>query len=469
MLDTDIDALQPHINELSRFGLLRGDVGQYLRFQHSIIAAACLNTVPKLKRRSIHQAAVDAIMSVHPQSDSQYERLAFHAEGAGDAEMALDYLWLAGLQARRSAAAASLLTIFQRAMSCIGNSGEKFAERRVNFFNLSCAALLQIGEFNEMKAAVPEAISIARKLNNPDKLCAALGQLGVIEWFEGDYRSAYQTCTEALSLAESLNSPPLVFAAQIMKASVLHGMGKLDQAISLQRALCDRLKDDLETARLGAAAAPSSMAHAFLGWFLVEIGGDTEALQHTDQALKIAERHRDPYAEVLARNAQGRVLLQQNRARDAMRTMLAAKRICDSEGFDAINPHVTGRLASALSRSGSTDLAVKTAGEFVEKTDASRTGYLEIFNLRLGYGEALCRHGQMEAGLSEIETALEMAGRISSPCLMLQALTIRTAVMKRFDDTDQQIAADQAEIDRICDVYDLVAWQPADNELEALS
>ncbi len=467
ILDMDIDALQPHINELSRFGLLRGDVGRYLRFQHSIIASACLNTVPKLKRRSIHQAAVEAIISVHPQSDSQYERLAFHAEGAGDADMALDYLWLAGLQARRSAAAASLLTIFRRAMDCIEKAGDTSSERHVDFFNLSCAALLQIGEFEEMKSAVPKAISIARKLDNPDKLCATLGQLGTIEWFEGDYRSAYQTCTEALALAENLNSQPLVFAAQIMKASVLHGMGKLEEAVALQRALCNRLRDDLETARLGAAAVPSSMAHAFLGWFLVEIGENEDALKHSDQALKIAERHRDPYAEVLARNAQGRVLLQQNRAREAMRTMLTAKRICDSEGFDAINPHVTGRLASALSRSGSTEMAVKTAGEFVKKTNASRTGYLETFNLRLGYGESLCRNGQMDDGLEEIGMALQMAVKISSPCLKLQALSVRAAVLNGVGDNSDLAEKDHTEIGRLCKVYGLSAWIPegiAENE-----
>lgn len=460
LLSADLDELQPSVNELARFGLLRDDIGQTLRFQHSIIATACLNTVPKLKRKSVHKAAVDAITTAYPQSDSQYERLAFHADGAGDQKMALDYLWLAGIQARRSAASASLLTIFRRAIECIENIGDKAADRYVDFVLLSCAALLQIGEFDEMKAAIPKALDIARKRGDADKLCGVLGQIGLLQWFECDYREALKTCTEALALAKQLKSPPLEFAAQLMNASVLHGLGRVEEAIVMQSALCERLTDELASARLGAPAVPSSISHSFLGWFMVEAGTYEEALYHTDHALKTAERHRDPYAEVLARNAEGRVLLQLNRAEDAMRTMLAAKRICDREGFDAINPHVTGRLAAAMARTGSTKMAVQVAGEFAEKTSGNRTGYLETFNLRIGYGEALCRNGQLDQGMEEIDAALAMADKADSPCLKLQALAVRINLLGLRNKTDTQIEHDRKELKRLCEVHGLVAWEP---------
>lgn len=459
LLEAPAEELKPYVDELAGFGLLRGGGSdERLRFQHSIIAAACLNTVPKLKRKRVHQAAVDAIIAVYPQADSQYERLAYHAEGAGDGGMALDYLWLAGVRARRSAAPASLLTIFRRAEACIEETGDK--ERHVDFVLLACAALLQIGEFEEMEEAVPKALETARRLGNPDKLCGILCQLGTLQWFDGRNQDALGTLTEAHDLAEQLRSPPLVFASQLMLASVLHGLGRIEEAISLQRALCDRLTDELATARLGAAAVPSSMASAFLGWFLVEAGAYDEALEQTETALKIAERHRDPYAEVLARNAQGRVLLYKNRPADATRTMMAAKRICDREGFDAIIPHVTGRLATAMARAGDTGEAVRVAGEVAEKTSRDRTGYLETFNLRLGYGEALYRNGQREAGLAEIDAALAMASQIDNPCLRLQALGVRIAVLGLNDTDDPRIAEDRREEARLCDAYGLVAWAP---------
>lgn len=458
MLDATADDLQPYVDELARFGLLRAGADERLRFQHSIIASACLNTVPKLKRKRVHQAAVEAIISVYPQPDSQYERLAYHAEGAGDGGMALDYLWLAGVRARRSAAPASLLTIFRRAEACIESFGDK--ERHVDFVLLACAALLQIGEFDEMKAAVPKALEIARRAGNPDRLCGVLCQLGTLQWFEGRNHDALATLTEAHELAEQLRAPPLVFASQLMLASVLHGLGRIEEAILLQRALCDRLTDELATARLGAAAVPSSMASAFLGWFLVEAGVYDEALEQTELALKIAERHRDPYAEVLARNAQGRVLLHKNRAGDAMRTMLVAKRICDREGFDAIIPHVTGRLSTAMARAGQTAEAVRVASDIVERTSRDRTGYLETFNLRLGYGEALFREGDREAGLAEIGAALAMASQIDNPCLRLQALGVRIEMLAMCDAGDPRVAADRQEEARLCKTYGLVAWKP---------
>ena len=460
LLGVSIDELQPCVNELSRFGLLRGDVSNTLRFQHAIITAACLNTVPKLKRKAVHKAAVDAIMAAYPQTDSQFERLAFHAEGAGDLEMALDYLWLAGLQARRSAASASLLKIFKRAMSCLEEAGKQADERYVDFVLLACAALLQIGEFEEMKRDVPVALEIARGLDDPDKVCGVLAQLGMLQWFEGNYREALKTCSEALTLAERLKSPPLIFAAELMNASVLHGLGKVNDAITMQKALCDRLTAELASARLGAAAVPSSMSLAFLGWFMVETGDYAEALRHTDRALKIAERYRDPYAEVLARNAQGRTLLCLNRAEDAMRTMLAAKRICDSEGFDAINPHVTGRLAAAMARSGSTEVAVKIAGELADKTNGERTGYLEMFNFRLGYGEALFRNGQHQQGLEQVNGAMSMAEQIDSPCLKVQALSIRICLLEMGGTDKAQVRKDRRQRQKLCEAFQLVAWEP---------
>lgn len=456
LLDSDPIALQPYVNELARFGLLRDEMEHTLRFQHSIITAACLNTVPKLKRKAVHQSAVDAITSVYTQSDSQYERLAFHAEGAGDDQMALDYLWLAGLQARRAAASASLLTIFKRAMACIERNGSKYEDRYVDFVLLSCAALLQIGEFDEMRKAVPKALKITRELQDADKLCGVLSQLGLLQWFESDYKGALDTCSEALALAEQLNSPPLIFAAQLMNSSVLHGLGKVVEAIEMQKNLCDRLRKELASARLGAPAVPGAIAYSFLGWFMVEAGTYDEALQHVDRALKAAERHRDPYAEVLARNAEGRVLLQLNRAEDAVRTMQIAKRICDNEGFDAINPHVTGRLAAAMARSGDADTAVKMAGEFAERTNGDRTGRLEMFNFHLGYGEALYRAGDSESGMEEIDSALAMADAAGSPSLTLQAVSVRASL----DVSGSGSEDDKKKIADLCSTYDLVAWEP---------
>ncbi len=460
LTNTDAKTLLAQAGELERLGLLRYEAGNLLRFTHSIVAAGCLNTVPKQKRKAIHQAAVAAIMSVYPQPDSQYERLAFHAEGAGDGDMALDYLWLAGAQARRSAAFASLTSIFRRAMQCIETYAVKSSGRYVDFVLLACPSMLQIGEFKEMRKAVPRALEIARSMENPDKICGVLCQLAMLQWFEGRNKEAKFTCEEAVALAEKLNWPPLIFASRLALANVLHGLGRVRDAIAMQEDLCIRLSDELASARLGSPAVPSSVANSFLSWFKVETGQYAEALADAEKSLRIAIGHRDSYAEVLARNAQGRVLLQQNRNSDAMRTLLAAKRICDSEGFDAINPHVTGRLAAAMARAGNIAMALKTAEQQVARTNGERTGYLEMFNLRLGYGEALFRSGQFEQGMGEIDAALAMADKINSPCLRVQGLGVRICLARMADSDRQLIASDTAELKRLCDGHGLVAWEP---------
>ena len=44
-----------------------------------------------------------------------------------------------------------------------------------------------------------------------------------------------------LAIATEVKNLPLIFSAKFMLASVLHGMGQMDRAISLQRELCTGL------------------------------------------------------------------------------------------------------------------------------------------------------------------------------------------------------------------------------------
>ena len=94
------------MDELISHGLLIKD-GDDLRFRHEIARVAIEAAVPPYRKAAIHTKIMDALLASGSDDDA---RLAFHAEGAGNAELVLTYAPRAGrraaaLGARREAAA----------------------------------------------------------------------------------------------------------------------------------------------------------------------------------------------------------------------------------------------------------------------------------------------------------------------------------------------------------------------------
>jgi class 3 adenylate cyclase/tetratricopeptide (TPR) repeat protein len=456
-LGTDAGSLQRDRDELERLEIVHPSTGPTIRFRHAIVAEACSETLPGSRRRELHRAAMETIASMYADLGAQYERLAFHAKGARDYERELEYLWLAGLRARRGSASGSLFLIFQRAMQCVERIGEPAEARFVDFVLMAFAQLLQIGEFSKMKPYLPRALQLAQRENRPDRVCAALCHMGMVSWFEGRYVDGLEQTERALEIANSLGNPPLIFAAKFMLASVLHGMGEVGRAIDLQLELRDMLTGELATARLGAAGIPRSIVHSYLSWFMMEVGRYDEGLGHVELGLEIAMREGEPYSELLARIGMARNLLKLKRHRDAADCLEAAIILIEQYGYDPAQPHVTGLLASALAATGGAERAVRMVEAWLAQGQQERTGRQELYHLNAGYAEALLRLGRTDAALAAAERAVEVGRSIGNPCLIVQGLGLRARLLAEAAPQSPQIEADLAEQRRLCEQYGLVA------------
>ncbi|MGO4832099.1 AAA family ATPase, partial [Rhizobiaceae sp. 2RAB30] len=251
-LGLDAETFRSARSELERLEIIHPATEASIRFRHAIVAEACSEMLPGMRRKEIHRAALEAITSRHPDLGPYYERLAFHAEGAQEDDKALEYLWSAALRARRSSASGSLYLIFERAMRCIQRIGEPAEPRFVDFTLMVFAQMLQIGEFTKMTAYLPRTMELAEKQGRPDKVCAALCHMAMVCWFEGRYAEALRHGETALTMARAQMHLPLIFASQLMVANALHGTGAVERAIALLGELCEMLTGDLRTARLGA-------------------------------------------------------------------------------------------------------------------------------------------------------------------------------------------------------------------------
>ena len=458
VLGVDVGELLNALFELDRFAFIHPLAGNSVRFRHQIIAEACANTIPRDQRRETHRAAVRAIIRRYPNLNGRYEQLAFHAEEAGDADGALGYLWEAAVEARRNAAASSLILIYDRAFKLIERLGEAAEERYVDFGRMSFASMLLLGEFNKVKLHLPRTMELAQRQGRSAQVCSVQSQLGMVYWFEGRYEEALQVTSEGLRTARALGSPALILSNQIVIANVLYGMGQIDRAIAAVDELNEMLTGELETARLGTPAGPKCMVLAFRSWFMNATDQYAEALVFASRALKIAVREQDLYGEVLARITMGRNLLMLHRNDQAVECLSIGKEIVERNGYDTINANLTGALATALARTGKAHQAIALVEACIENGMHLRTGQMEVCYLHAGYGEALVQDGQSQRGLSALERALSIARSIRNPWLTVECLGLRARLLAGTKPDAPRVVEDLAEMHAICDQYGVVAW-----------
>jgi len=457
VLGVDVGELLNALFELDRFSFIHPLAGHSVRFRHQIIAEACANTIPRDQRREIHRAAIQAITRQYPNLHGQHERLAFHAEEAGDAEASLSYLWEAAVEARRNAAASSISLIYDRALRLIERLGKAAEEKYVDFGRMCFASMLQLGEFDKVNMHLPHTMELAQRQGRAAQVCSVQSQLGMIYWFEGRYEEGLQVTAEGLRTARALGSPALIFSNQTVMANVLFAMGDIDRAIAEMDELNELLVGQLETARLGTPASPKCTVLAFRSWFMNATGQYGQALEFASSALALAVGEQDLYGEVLSRIAMGRNLLMLDRNDEAAECLSIAREIVERNGYDTIKANLTGAIATALARTGKAHQAVTLVEALMESGMHLRTGQIEVVYLYAGYAEALVRSGESERGLDTLDRALAIARTVKNPWMTVECLGLRARLLAQTKPDAPWLAQDLAELRAICDQYGIVA------------
>ena len=447
----EAEVLRGRLDELERFAIVHPVGGKTVRFRHQIIAEACANTIPRQRRSELHRAALAAILDRSQNNlAGRYAQLALHAEGAGDDRAALDYLLKAGVEARAASAGASLTLIFDRALALIERIGPEAENAYVNFVLMLSSSMQVFGEFDRIRAHLPRVMTIARRQRHPNKVANCLSQLGLLCWFEGRHAEGRAATEEGLLLALALRHSDLVFANRLMLANALHGLGRVEEALTELAALRKTLAEMPEGRRTAAPGLPHSMAPSFTCWIMLPTGRYAEALAFGEAGLEVAVRFDDPYSEIMAREALSEGLLRMGRNEEAVACIAAARALVERYGYDASEANLAGQMAMALARTGRPQDAIAIVEACLRARLHLRTGHMENMLLRMGHGEALVGAGEPERGFALLAEALEIARRAESPCLILRVLGVRARLMGEARPRDPQIALDLNEQAEIC-------------------
>jgi len=220
---------------------------EYL-FRHALVQEAAYASLLKQDRRSLHLAAADAILALHPERERELAGvIAMHLEQAGDTERASQYLLLAGDHALERFANRESIAFYVRAGELAGESqaGPKLKsaigaakagwgysragidierlERAVaaagdDHKSLVAEAYFWIAFLRRERGEVPESSpELARALARAEEISHSLGDataaalpralMGAFAAFTGNLRKGVREMSEALDLIETKGDP----------------------------------------------------------------------------------------------------------------------------------------------------------------------------------------------------------------------------------------------------------------------
>ena len=212
-------------DELISDGLLIKD-GDDLRFRHEIARVAIEGAIPPYRKAAIHTKIIEALLASGSDDDA---RLAFHAEGAGNAELVLTYAPRAGRRAAALGARREAAAQYERALRFVPATDVRTRAELLD--NLA----KQLSFFEEWEEKCSEAVALWNALCDSSRESDSLLSLAWGSWWlcrGTDFRQAGEA---ALKLAEPLGpSPQLAWASNTLAFRRMNE-GRYQDSLSLIR------------------------------------------------------------------------------------------------------------------------------------------------------------------------------------------------------------------------------------------
>ena len=216
------------IDSLIKQGLLIKD-GDDLRFRHEIARMAIEGAIPPYRKAAIHAKIMDALLSSGCDDDA---RLAFHAEGAGRADLVLLHGSRAGRRASELWSHREAAAHFERALASAFGRDIRTRAQLSDALAHELALLDRWEESAEMRTA---ALELWREAGDPGRESQSMLALSKAMWRLCRGPEALQASEAALALAEPLGaSPELAWAYEVLAYHRM-SMGRYLEAIALAR------------------------------------------------------------------------------------------------------------------------------------------------------------------------------------------------------------------------------------------
>jgi DNA-binding CsgD family transcriptional regulator len=216
------------VDELISHDMLIKD-GDDLRFRHEIARVAIEAAVPPYRKARIHTKIMDALRSSGSDDDA---RLAFHAEGSGNAELVLAHAPRAGHRAAELGARREAAAHYERALRFVP---ETDIRRRAELLDSLAQQLDYVDQRENLLETCSAAVKLWRELGDSERECDSLLRLSGSLWWLCRGADSKQAADAVLKLAMSFGPSPQLAKAYHTLASRHWHQGRYEDSLAVAR------------------------------------------------------------------------------------------------------------------------------------------------------------------------------------------------------------------------------------------
>jgi predicted ATPase len=385
-------------------------------FKHALIQDTAYQSLLKSKRQQYHQQIAQVLEECFPETkDTQPELLAHHYTAAGFLAQAIPYWQQAGQRALQRSAhveAISHLTKGLELLKTLPDTPER-AQRELTMQLALGSALMSIKGYSapEVEQAYSRARELCRQLGETPQLSPVLFGLTAFRLVRGELQIAQELSEQLLRLAQSVQDPVLLVAAQNVLGQTLYHLGEfvlarehLEQGI----AVYDPQKHRVFASLYGTDQGPHCLC--FGAYALWGLGYPDQALKRIHEALTLAQKFSHPFTVAIALVCVTLVHLFRREARATQEWAEATIALCSEQGFVEILTLGALWRGWALVEQGQGEEGIAQMHQGVATwqamgADSFRPGSLGL--LAQAYGKM----GQGKEGLSVLAEALAIVDK----------------------------------------------------------
>ena len=328
-------------------------------FKHALTHDVTYGTLLQRRRRELHARIAEAIERLYGDRLAEHlERLADHAVRGELWDRAITYLRGAGTKAATRSAYAEALTFFEEALHAVARLPDS-RDAKVQAIDLrleSRAALAPLGHYGRILELMREAEAIAAEIGDRRRLGVVLADLGARLRNVGDHARAFEANRQALDIATELGDAGLEIEAKYRLAQTHFALGDLVQAGALFVETAQALTDEGGARRAELPRFFAAWPRAWAGLVFSHLGRFTQAIEHANQAVTIAESADHAHTVIESYGALGGVSLEQGDLASALRafengmTLIRRRNVADPNILSGLGYvyALSGRLAEAL-------------------------------------------------------------------------------------------------------------------------
>lgn len=272
-------------------------------FKHALVQDTAYVTMLKSRRRQLHADIARALVERFPAlAEGQPEIVAYHFTEAGLAREATDHWIKAGRLAHAQWANREAASFFERALRVIETLPETRAtmEQAIDLrFDLK-TSLFPLGQFARIASYLREAEALAKRLDDPRRLCLASIHMCQTLGLSGNPQDAVKFGRGAQLLADSLGDISLRVAASLFVGTACFSTLYYGEAESHFLNVLELLEGELSLQQFSLAGFPAVSARSFLTRIYADQGKFERGIVHGEEGIRLAEAVDHPYSLAIA-------------------------------------------------------------------------------------------------------------------------------------------------------------------------